>query len=73
METNKKQLDQSYTINLTKEQADMLERIAEHEQRKPRELLRLLIVPCLRAKWVEIQRAEHPQNKEPMQQAIFRD
>ena len=73
MEKNNKQLDQSYTINLTSEQAEMIEKIAEHEQRKPRELLRLLVVPCLRAKWVEMQREEHPQNKEPMQQAIFKN
>lgn len=73
MEKNNKQLDQSYTINLTSEQAEMLEKIAEHEQRKPRELLRLLVVPKLIEKWCEMQREEHPQNQEPMSAAIFKN
>ena len=73
MKINQDQLDKSYTINLTTEQAEMLEKIAEHEERKPRELLRLLLKPILVQKWCEIQREEHPQNQEPIQKAIFKN
>ena len=73
MKINKDQLDKSYTINLTNEQAEMLEKIAEHEERKPRELLRLLLKPILTQKWVEMQREEHPQNQEPICKAIFKN
>lgn len=73
MKTNDKQLDQSYTINVDKEMAQMIEKIAEHEQRKPRELLRLLLVPTLRQKWCEIQRQEHQENTQPMSAAIFKN
>lgn len=73
MKTNDKQLNNSYTVNLTDEQAQLLEKIAEHEQRKPRELLRLLLVPALRSAWVQLQREEHQENTQPIQQAIFKN
>ena len=68
-----KKLTNSYTINTDDNTAAMIETIAEHEQRKPRELLRLLLIPALRQRWAEIQRQEHPENTEPMQQAIFKN
>lgn len=66
-----KKLTSQFCINLDDSTAQMVERIAEHEQRKPAELLRLLLIPALRKKWVEIQTQEHPENTEPMQTAIF--
>lgn len=71
MKQNEKQLNNSYTINTDDNTAAMIEAIAEHEQRKPRELLRLLLIPALRQRWAEIQRQEHPENTEPMSAAIF--
>ena len=68
-----KKLTNTYTINTDDNTAALIEAIAEHEQRKPRELLRLLLIPALRQRWAEIQRAEHPENTEPMQQAIFKN
>ena len=68
-----KKLNQVYTINVDEETAQLIETIAEHEQRKPRELLRLLLVPALRSAWVQIQRQEHQENTQPIQQAIFRN
>lgn len=59
----KKKLDNQFCINLDHDTAAMVERIAEHEQRKPAELLRLLLIPALRKKWVEIQTQEHPENQ----------
>ena len=68
-----KKLNQVYTINVDEETAQLIERIAELEQRKPRELLRLLLIPALRNKWVQIQTQEHQENTEPMQRAIFKN
>lgn len=72
MKENKK-LTNQYCINLDESTAQMVETIAEHEQRKPAELLRLLLIPALRSAWVQIQREEHQENTEPMQKAIFRN
>lgn len=58
-----KKLNNQFCINLDEDTAQMVERIAEHEQRKPAELLRLLLIPALRKKWVEIQTQEHPENQ----------
>ena len=66
-----KKLTNTYTINTDDNTATLIEAIAEHEQRKPRELLRLLLIPALRQRWAEIQRQEHPENTEPMSAAIF--
>ena len=71
MKQNEKQLNNSYTINTDDGTAALIEAIAEHEQRKPRELLRLLLIPALRQRWAEIQRQEHPENTQPMSAAIF--
>ena len=68
-----KKLTNTYTVNTDDGTAALIEAIAEHEQRKPRELLRLILIPALRQRWAEIQRQEHPENTEPMQQAIFKN
>ena len=60
-----------YTINLDEETAHLVEIIAQKYQRKPAELLRLILTPSLRAEWVKIQQAEHPQNAEPLTVARF--
>lgn len=73
MKTTDKKLDNIYTINVDENTAKMIEKIAEHEERKPRELLRLLLKPILTQKWCEIQREEHPQNQEPIYKAIFKN
>lgn len=66
-----KKLTNQYNINVDDDTSALIEAIAEHEQRKPAELLRLLLIPALRKKWVEIQTQEHQENNEPMKQAIF--
>lgn len=72
MKTTKK-LNNCYSINLDDDTAALLEKIAEHHQRKPRELLRLLIVPALRQQWADIQRQEHKENQQAPTVAIFRN
>ena len=64
-------LTKQFTINTDEETANQIERIAELHQRKPAELLRLLLGPALRNEWAKIQRQEHPENTEPLTVAIF--
>ena len=71
MKTTDKKLSNCYSTNVDDETARLIEAIAEHEQRKPRELLRLLLKPALLNKWAEIQRQEHPENAQPLQVARF--
>lgn len=56
-------LKNQYCINLDDATAQQVERIAEYYQRKPAELLRLLLAPVLRNEWAKMQREEHPENK----------
>ena len=56
-------LQKQFTINTDEETARQIELIAEYYQRKPAELLRLLLAPTLRNEWAKIQRQEHPENK----------
>ena len=58
-----KKLNNQYNINVDDDTSALIERIAEHEQRKPAELLRLVLIPALRKKWVEIQTQEHQENQ----------
>lgn len=60
---NNNKLNKQFTINTDKETAQQIELIAEYYQRKPAELLRLLLAPVLRNEWATIQRAEHPENQ----------
>lgn len=55
-------LQNQFTINTDDETAAQIEKIAEHYQRKPAELLRLLLAPVLRNEWAKIQQQEHPEN-----------
>ena len=70
MRTTEK-LQNQFTINTDDETRAQIEKIAEYYQRKPAELLRLLLGPALRNEWAKIQQQEHPENNEPIQQAIF--
>lgn len=69
----KEKLLNSYTINLDDTTAQQLETLAEYYQRKPRELLRLLLAPALRNLWAEMQRQEHPENKAAPVVATFKN
>ena len=64
-------LNNQFTINTDEETADQIGRIAQYYQRKPAELLRLLLGPALRNEWAKIQRQEHPENTEPLTVATF--
>ena len=65
-------LKNCYSINLDDPTAQQLETLAEYYQRKPRELLRLLLAPALRNLWAEMQRQEHPENQTAPMVATFK-
>lgn len=60
-ESNK--LQNQFCVNVDDATAQQILKIAEYYQRKPAELLRLLLAPVLRNEWATIQRAEHPENQ----------
>ena len=64
-------LTKQFTINTDNATAEQINKIAEHYQRKPAELLRLLLVPALCNEWAKIQRQEHPENAQPINAAVF--
>lgn len=55
-------LKNQFTINTDDATRAQIEKIAEYYQRKPAELLRLLLAPALRNEWAKIQQQEHPEN-----------
>ena len=64
-------LKNTYSINLDDETAEMLENLARLTQRKPRELLRLLVVPQVFKAWADYNRERYPENREPPKPAVF--
>lgn len=64
-------LTRHYCVSIDEDNGRMLEAIAELYQRKPAELLRLLVLKPLRDEWAKVQREEHPENKEQPQPARF--
>lgn len=60
---NNNKLNKQFTINTDEETARQVEIIAEYYQRKPAELLRLILAPALRNEWANIQKEQHPENQ----------
>lgn len=58
-------LKNQFTINLDEGAAALVQKLAEIYQRKPAELLRLLLLPQLCNEWAKVQRIEHPENRQP--------
>ena len=71
MKTNEKQLTCHYCVNLDQATADQLEKIAAYYQRKPSELIRLLLEPVLRDHWAKMQQEEHQENNQAPTLARF--
>lgn len=71
MANNKKLLKQ-FTINTDEDTAQRIETIAEHYQRKPAELLRLLLAPVVLNEFIKVTNQEHPENTNAPQLAIFK-
>lgn len=64
--------DNQFTINLNDEYKAQIMKLAEIHQRKPAELLRLLLQPVIISEYAKIQAMQHPINAQPLQQAIFK-
>lgn len=62
----------SFTINLNDDLKNAVLKIADAYQRKPAELLRLLITPAIINEYAKIQSVTHPENAQPLTKAIFK-
>lgn len=67
-----KKLTNQYNVNVDDDTSALIERIAEHEQRKPAELLRLLLTPVIINEYAKIMLLKHDENRQPMTQAVFK-
>ena len=70
MKDNKK--TQAFTIHLDEPTAEQITTLAEHYQRKPAELLRLVLVPALCELWAKMEREKHEENKQAPTLARFK-
>lgn len=68
--TNKN--NNAITINVNDEIKKEIEYIAAHYQRKPAELLRLLLEPVIINEFAQIMTQTHADNKNAMQRATFK-
>lgn len=72
MKTNKNKLTNAITVNFNDETAQEIQTLAEHYNRKAAELLRILVLPVIINEYAKIMLLEHPENRQPMTQAIFK-
>lgn len=56
-------LKNQFTINLDDGTAQAVEKLAKYYNRKPAELLRLLLLPSISDQWAKVQTIEHPENQ----------
>ena len=56
-------LKKQFTINLDDDGARLVEYLADIYQRKPAELLRLLLIPELEKRFADVMTQQHPDNK----------
>lgn len=62
----------SFTINLNDDLKNELLKVAETYQRKPAELLRLLVAPVIINEYAKIQQRIYKENAQPLQEATFK-
>ena len=72
MKTTNEKLKNCYSINLDEESTQMIEAIAREQQRKPRELLRLLLKPIIKSEWIKLQTQTHQENQQAPTVAKFK-
>jgi len=66
-------LTNSITINVDDATRAEIEKIAQYYQRKPAEMIRLLLIPALTRQYAIIQRLQHTENTQPLTPAIFNE
>ena len=59
----KNKLQNQFTINFDDDYKTLINKIAEYYQRKPAELLRLLLIPVLHNEYSKIMADQYPTNK----------
>lgn len=59
------------TVNLTEEEGQLLNKIAEATQRKPAELCRLLLIRSAVELWADIQAKQNPENRPAFRIPLF--
>lgn len=62
----------SITINVNDDLKNEIDYIARYYQRKPAELLRLLLTPVIINEYAKIMLLKHDENRQPMTKAIFK-
>lgn len=60
------------TINVNDDLKNEIDYIARYYQRKPAELLRLLLTPVIINEYAKIMLLKHDENRQPMTTAIFK-
>lgn len=65
-------LDNNYTLHLDTDTSNLIEKLAQYYNRKPCELLRLILVPQLIQEWAKVQATEHQENQTKLEQARFK-
>ena len=65
-------LNNQYTINVNDDIKELIEKIASYYNRKPCELLRMLVIPQLHNEYAKMMRLDYKENTEPLKQATFR-
>lgn len=60
---NKNKLNNQYTINIDDDIKNIIEKTAAYYNRKPSELLRLLLIPCILDEYAKININSYPENK----------
>ena len=68
---NMEKRTETLTVRLTKSELDFILSISEHNERKPSEQARILLLRECGREWAKIQEQEHPTNKEPFKQVEF--
>ena len=68
---DKSKNNNQFTINLNDDLKIQVLKIAELYQRKPAELLRLLLTPAIINEYAKIQRVVHPENAQPLTEAKY--
>lgn len=55
-------LNNQYTLNFDNDIKSMIEKLADYYQRKPAELLRLLLIPSIMDQYAKLNIINHPEN-----------
>ena len=63
--------DNKYTINLNDDYKRLISLLSDYYQRKPADLLRVLIIPALHNAYAQMQRDQHDDNRQPLTQAHY--